>query len=159
VSALRLNSNAGLLWLLIVIERLCPGQFRFSSIQQRTYNETRDADVTARVSVVKELLPVLDNFDRAKGSLHSTDEAQVSFLRTNGFHFGAKIFNFQEEIIAYYTNIFAKIDRVLGTYDLRAVPTVGSPFDYNVHEAIQQVMMRFVVSPKPFVSFDSCVQN
>lgn len=92
----------------------------FSFLQQRTFNETRDADVTARVDVVKELLPVLDNFDRAAASLSGGNSDE-------------------EAIIAYYGGIRAQITQVLETFELLPVPSVGTPFDYNLHEAIQSM--------------------
>lgn len=92
----------------------------FTFLQQRTFNESRDADINARVTVVKELLPIIDNFDRAKANLKPTSSAE-------------------EAIVDYYNGCFAKIDDLLQEFDVEAVPTVGSEFNYNLHEAIQQV--------------------
>ena len=92
----------------------------FAFLQQRTFNESRDAEVNARVAVVKELLPIIDNFDRAKANIKPE---------------GAE----QEAIVEYYNGCFARIDELLEGFDLETVPSVGTEFDYNLHEAIQQV--------------------
>jgi molecular chaperone GrpE (heat shock protein) len=48
--------------------------------------------------------------------------------------------NAQEAIVAYYGEVFAKVDAILDSYGMTVVPSLGSPFDYNIHEAIQQVI-------------------
>jgi len=40
---------------------------------------------------------------------------------------------------AYYDSVIDQIGELLTSFDLKPVPTVGSEFDYNMHEAIQQV--------------------
>ena len=74
----------------------------------------------ARASVVKEILPVVDNFDRAKASLKAETDAE-------------------QAILDIYEGIFADINSVLESFDMQVIPSVGAEFDYNLHEAIQQM--------------------
>lgn len=98
------------------IERL---NKEFGFLQARTLNETKEADVMARAAVVKEILPVLDNFERAKASLKASSEQG-------------------EAILKHYETIFEDVQGILGSFDLKTVPALGTEFDYNLHEAIQQ---------------------
>jgi molecular chaperone GrpE len=93
-------------------------QSEFAMLQERTREESRDAELTARFSVVKEIVPVLDNFARAS--------AKIKPVGTE-----------QEKIVAYYKGVFATIDAVLASLDVEAVPTLGAPFDFTMHKAIQ----------------------
>ena len=70
---------------------------------------------------MKELLPIIDNVERAQKSITSSGGAA------------------EEEAIKYYGGIFKDIDSILTSFGLEAVPSIGEPFDYNVHEAIQQM--------------------
>lgn len=91
----------------------------FKNLQERTFNESRDAELVARVAVVKELLPVVDNLERAKKSISAESVEEVA----------AK---------AYYDGQMEKLDEVLKSFGLTPIPAVGEPYDFNVHEAIQQ---------------------
>ena len=95
-------------------------QSEFKFLQARTFNESKEADTMARASVVKEILPVVDNFDRAKASLKAETDAE-------------------QAILDLYEGIFADINSVLESFDMQVIPSVGAEFDYNLHEAIQQM--------------------
>ena len=99
------------------IERL---QSEFSFLQARSFNESREADTVARATVIKEILPIVDNFERAKGALKANTDAEEKILET-------------------YENIFENINSVLASFELKEIPTLGCEFDYNLHEAIQQM--------------------
>jgi molecular chaperone GrpE len=92
----------------------------YVKLQERTREGTKNAEANARVAVVKELLPVLDNLDRAQKNVVVGDGADVA-------------------VKAYYDSVIDQIGELLTSFDLKPVPTVGSEFDYNMHEAIQQV--------------------
>jgi molecular chaperone GrpE len=92
----------------------------FAKLQERTREGTKNAESMARVAVVKELLPVLDNLERAQKNAVAGDGADVA-------------------VKAYYDSVIDQIGELLTSFGLKPVPTVGTEFDYNMHEAIQSV--------------------
>ena len=95
-------------------------QSEFKFLQARTFNESKEADTMARASVVKEILPVVDNFDRAKASLKAQADAD-------------------DTILELYEGISADINTVFESFNMQMIPSVGAEFDYNLHEAVQQI--------------------
>eukprot|EP00614_Pseudopedinella_elastica_P014693 CAMPEP_0172581682 /NCGR_PEP_ID=MMETSP1068-20121228/975_1 /TAXON_ID=35684 /ORGANISM="Pseudopedinella elastica, Strain CCMP716" /LENGTH=239 /DNA_ID=CAMNT_0013374763 /DNA_START=60 /DNA_END=779 /DNA_ORIENTATION=+ len=89
----------------------------FTFLQQRTFNESRDAVTNARVEVVKELMEVVDNMNRARTALVPEGAGQ-------------------EAIIAYYGSTFDKIEGILGDFGVTPIPTVGEEFNPELMEAI-----------------------
>jgi molecular chaperone GrpE len=70
--------------------------------------------------VLKQFLPVLDNFDRARASIRSEGAAQEA---TN----------------ALYTQMHTGLMATLGELGMKKIEAVGTEFDYNLHMAIQQM--------------------
>jgi len=86
-------------------------------LQQRTREAASEAQLNARFSVVKEILPCLDNFARARKNIKPTDDSQ-------------------KLIVEYYDGVLSEIDAVLTSFEVGPVPTVGTEFDVNCHTAI-----------------------
>lgn len=106
------------------LSKICVDIFSFSfeqyeKIQERMAVQNKGGDDEATVKVVREMLGVLDNYDRAFGVIQAeTDE--------------------QKEIEDAYR---ATYDKILATFEslgVTEVETVGSEFDYEVHQAVMQ---------------------
>jgi molecular chaperone GrpE len=94
----------------------------FDNYRKRSRRDVDDARRTAREDLLRVLLPVFDNLERAlQSAQRSTDvKAMAEGLKMVERQF---------------------ID-ALGREGIARVPTVGHPFDPSVHEAIQQVETR-----------------
>ena len=80
-------------------------------------NEGGDDEATVRV--VRQMLGVLDNYDRAFGVLTAeTDE--------------------EKEIEEAYRATYAKILETFEMLGVKEVETVGAEFDYEIHQAVMQ---------------------
>jgi len=95
-------------------------QMDMDNFKARHYNQTIEAQLEARIKVMEEFLPVLDNFDRARASISPADEAET-------------------ETNARYSELHAGLMSTLEELGLQKIPCVGEEFDYNLHNAIQQV--------------------
>lgn len=88
----------------------------FENFKRRAEGEQLRVASTARIDVVLELLPVVDNFDRAFKD--TPEEVQQS---------------------AWYGGIAAikaQFEKILSDLGIERLRTVGQPFDPEVHEAI-----------------------
>ena len=72
------------------------------------------------MKLINEFLPVLDNFDRARGSIETAEGEEV-------------------ETNERYQAMHAALMESLTSMGVTKVPTVGEEFDYNLHMAIQQI--------------------
>jgi molecular chaperone GrpE len=91
----------------------------FDNFRKRTRKELEDTRKAGREELLKDLLPVFDNLERAMTSAERATEVKpVSD--------GLKM------VLRQFTD-------TLGRSGITKVPTIGSQFDPGVHEAIQQV--------------------
>ena len=91
----------------------------FDNFRKRTKRELEDARRGGREDLLKELLPVFDNLERAiQSAQRATDVKAVA----DGL-----------------TMILKQFEGTLARVGINRVPTTGSPFDPSMHEAIQQV--------------------
>jgi len=91
----------------------------FDNFRKRTRRDVDDARRGGREDLLKELLPVFDNLERAMQSAQRAADVKAV---TDGLSMIQKQFN-----------------DVLGRGGIARVPTIGLAFDPSVHEAIQQV--------------------
>jgi molecular chaperone GrpE len=91
----------------------------FDNFRKRTRREVEDARRTGREDLLRVLLPVFDNLERALQSAQRSSDVKAM---AEGLKMVERQF----------------ID-ALGREGIARVPTVGHPFDPSVHEAIQQV--------------------
>ncbi|KAG4121965.1 hypothetical protein ERO13_D11G237900v2 [Gossypium hirsutum] len=91
----------------------------FDNFRKRTERERLPLVANAQGEVLENLLPVLDNFERAK--------AQIK-VKTEG----------EEKINNSYQSIYKQFMEILGSLGVEPVDTVGNPFDPMLHEAIMQ---------------------
>lgn len=87
----------------------------FENLKKRTEREKTDYFKFALAEVFREVLPVLDNFERAM--------AHVETGRGGDFFVGVEM-------------IARQLADVLKRFGLAEVPALGLPFDPNVHEAV-----------------------
>jgi molecular chaperone GrpE len=91
----------------------------FDNFRKRTRKELEDAHRSGREDLLRALLPVFDNLERAiQSAQRSSDVKAIA------------------EGLAMIQRQFVD---ALGREGIARVPTVGQPFDPSVHEAIQQV--------------------
>ncbi|KAJ8648578.1 hypothetical protein MRB53_001601 [Persea americana] len=91
----------------------------FDNFRKRTERECLLLVTNMQGEVVENLLPVLDNFERAKTQIK---------VETEG----------EEKINSSYQSISNQFMEILGSLGVVAVETVGKPFDPMLHEAIMR---------------------
>jgi molecular chaperone GrpE len=91
----------------------------FDNFRKRTRREVEEARRTGKEDVVRTLLPVFDNLERALQSAQRTSDVKAM---ADGLSMVQRQFT-----------------EALGREGIMRVPTVGHPFDPSIHEAIQQV--------------------
>ncbi|MCJ8011442.1 nucleotide exchange factor GrpE [Paenibacillus sp. KQZ6P-2] len=100
-------------------QRALRTQADFDNFRKRTQKEKEDFAKYASSKLITELLPIIDNFDRAisaAGDIADTD----SFAKGVGM-------------------IFRQLDGVLKSEGLEPMNAVGQPFNPEFHQAIMQV--------------------
>jgi molecular chaperone GrpE len=91
----------------------------FDNFRKRTRGEQEDMKRWAHEEIVAQLLPILDNFERALDSSDGQQNPQA----------------FAEGVRLIYRQLFDTLKKA----GLEQIPTEGEPFDPTVHEAIMQV--------------------
>ncbi len=91
----------------------------FDNFRKRTAKEKIELRMTAGGDVIKELLPILDDFDRA--AKFNTDSDDIEAIK-EGFNL-----------------IHNKIDKNLEAKGLKQMDALGKTFDVNFHEALTQI--------------------
>jgi molecular chaperone GrpE len=91
----------------------------FDNFRKRSRKELEDTRKAGREELLKDLLPVFDNLERAMTSAERATEVKPVSE-------GLKL------VLRQFTD-------TLGRSGITKVPTVGQPFDPSMHEAIQQV--------------------
>ena len=90
----------------------------FSRMKERSYEETRDLANKAKIDALKEVLPITDNYFRAKQVFHP--------IQTDS----------EQNIQNIYDDIFSQFSKVISDFGVERVESVGKPFDFNFMEAI-----------------------
>jgi molecular chaperone GrpE len=93
-------------------------QADFDNYRRRTQKEKEDQAKYASLSVIEQLLPALDNFERALTASKGTQDA--------------------ESLSKGVEMVFRQMEQVLGAEGLEVIPTVGESFDPTVHQAVMQ---------------------
>ncbi|CAJ1918623.1 unnamed protein product [Sphenostylis stenocarpa] len=91
----------------------------FDNFRKRTERDRLSLVTNAQGEVVESLLPVLDNFERAKTQIK---------VETEG----------EEKINNSYQSIYKQFIEILTSLGVEPVETVGTPFDPLLHEAIMR---------------------
>jgi molecular chaperone GrpE len=99
--------------------RFLRAQADFDNYRRRTQKEKEELAQYASMKLVEQLLPVLDNFERA--------------MSTSGDSQGGDSF------VKGVDMIFRQLSQVLESEGLRKMEPVGAPFDPELHQAIMRV--------------------
>jgi len=91
----------------------------FDNFRKRTLKEKIDLSRTASEDVIKELLPVLDDFDRAIISMDKTD--QIDAVKE-----GVQL-------------IHSKMKSIFASKGLQEMKTIGESFNTDFHEAVTSI--------------------
>lgn len=94
-------------------------QADFDNYRKRTQKEKEDISKYAAERLVSAILPVLDNFERAIGSVQTSPDLA-------GYTQGVEM-------------IFRQMHNVLVKEGLTVIEALGQPFDPNLHEAILSI--------------------
>ena len=94
-------------------------QAEFDNYRKRTQKEKAEIIKYASERIIGELLPVLDNFERAASSAQSNPDF-------NAFSQGVDM-------------ILRQLQTALGKEGLKEIEAVGQPFDPNLHDAVLRV--------------------
>ncbi|KAI3825539.1 hypothetical protein L1987_07029 [Smallanthus sonchifolius] len=98
-------------------ERYIRLQADFENFRKRSEKERFTVRSNAQGEVIESLLPMVDNFERAKQQLNLETEQE-------------------KKIDASYQGIYKQFVEIMRSLHVAVVPTVGKPFDPSVHEAI-----------------------
>ncbi len=91
----------------------------FDNFRKRSLKEKIDLSRTASEDVIKDLLPVLDDFDRAIASMATTDNLEA-------FKEGEQL-------------IHAKMKAIFASKGLQEIKSIGENFNTDFHEAITSI--------------------
>lgn len=91
----------------------------FDNFRKRSANEKAAALDAAKADVIKQLLPLVDNFELAKGQVKPTNEGE-------------------QKIADSYQGLYKQMVEIFRALGVDAVPGVGSPFDPEFHDAIMR---------------------
>ncbi|KAJ8423679.1 hypothetical protein Cgig2_023524 [Carnegiea gigantea] len=98
-------------------ERFIRLQADFDNFRKRSEKERLSIRSDAQGEVIESLLPMVDNFERAKQQLKPETEKE-------------------KQIDTSYQGIYKQFVEIMKSLQVAAVDTVGKPFDPNLHEAI-----------------------
>lgn len=94
----------------------------FDNFRKRTRRELEEAERRGRDDLLKELLPVFDNIERAAAHVSSAEETGGVKALAEGI----------DLVLRQFLDTLKKLG-------IERVPSVGEPFDPAVHEAIQHL--------------------
>ncbi|MCE2054938.1 G1/S-specific cyclin-E1 [Datura stramonium] len=110
VSALSADINSGK-------EKYIRLQADFDNYRKRSENERLRIRINAQGEIIESLLPMVDNFERAKRQIKLETEME-------------------KKIDASYQGIYKQFVEIMKSLRVAVVPTVGKPFDPALHEAV-----------------------
>jgi molecular chaperone GrpE len=93
--------------------------------KKRAAREKQEATKYANESLLKKLIPVLDNFDMALAAVSSAQGETDSSASTDSLHQGVSM-------------IQQQLRQALAEAGLEEINATGQPFDPNYHEAVSQ---------------------
>ncbi|TVY09114.1 nucleotide exchange factor GrpE [Paenibacillus cremeus] len=100
-------------------QRFLRAQADFDNFRRRTAKEKEEFAKYASLKLIEQLLPVVDNFERA-----------LAVSKDNKDH---------EALTKGVEMIFRQLDQVLASEGLKPMESVGTPFNPEFHQAIMQV--------------------
>lgn len=100
------------------------GQYRrlaadFENFRKRTQKEKEELEIQIQCSTIKKLLPVIDNFERAKKHIKPQSDAEKNIHKS-------------------YQSVYKQMVESLKQLGVSAMYPEGEPFDPNLHEAVMR---------------------
>ncbi|HBW56656.1 MAG TPA: nucleotide exchange factor GrpE [Oscillatoriales bacterium UBA8482] len=100
------------------------GQYRrlaadFDNFRKRTQKEKEDLEISIKASTLKPLLPVVDNFDRARSQIKPQTDAESNIHKS-------------------YQGVYKLMVDCLKQLGVAVMRPEGEPFDPNLHEAVMR---------------------
>jgi molecular chaperone GrpE len=90
----------------------------FARIKERSYEEAAAISSAAKIAALKEVLPITDNYFRAKKVFEP--------LQSDG----------ERLVLQTYDEIFSSFSKVIEDFGVTRVESLGQPFDFNLMEAV-----------------------
>lgn len=91
----------------------------FENFRKRTLKEKDDAEVQIKGATIKELLPVVDNFDRARSHIKPQNDGEMNIHKS-------------------YQSVYKQLVDCLKRVGVSPMRPEGEPFDPNFHEAVMR---------------------
>ncbi len=91
----------------------------FDNFRKRTARQRNEERATAAIGTMNSILPVVDDFDRAKAITEKPDNEEA-------FTSGVEL-------------VYQKLKRTLMTLGLKQMESTGQPFDPELHEAFTEI--------------------
>lgn len=92
----------------------------YDNLKKRTQKEIENIQLYAGEQLIKDIIPVLDNFERAIDSVEDVEDKESAFYN------GIKM-------------IYNQLKGVMKKYGVEEIEAQGKPFDPKLHEAIMTV--------------------
>lgn len=91
----------------------------FDNFRKRTQKEKEDLEQTVKCATVKELLPVVDNFERARSQIKPQTDAEMTIHKS-------------------YQGVYKDLVDRLKKIGVAVMRVENEPFDPNLHEAVMR---------------------
>lgn len=103
-----------------LVEKLRRRHHEFENFRNRTERERGETFQQVLSSLAKQIIPVVDNLNRALDAVHDLEKKSPEFEK------------FLEGIVL----VSQQLHDVLGEMGVKPIPSVGHPFDPHYHEAV-----------------------
>lgn len=100
-------------------ERWLRAQAELENFRKRVQREASEEHRYRVLSVVRDILPALDNLERAVDAAKSSDDLP--------------------KLVQGVQLVIKQVEDILARHSVKPIPAVGQPFDPHLHQAIQQV--------------------
>lgn len=91
----------------------------FDNFRKRTEKEKEELDVKVKCATITELLPVIDNFERARSQLKPADDGEMAIHKS-------------------YQTVYRQMVDCLKRLGVSAMRPEGEEFDPNLHDAVMR---------------------
>ncbi|NET45555.1 nucleotide exchange factor GrpE [Okeania sp. SIO2B3] len=91
----------------------------FENFRKRTQKEKEELDVQVKCSTIIELLPVIDNFDRARSQIKPANDGEMNIHKS-------------------YQTVYKQMVETLKRLGVSPMRPEGQEFDPNLHEAVMR---------------------
>lgn len=91
----------------------------FENFRKRTQKEKEEQDQQVKCSTLKELLPVVDNFERARAQIKPQTDAEMNIHKS-------------------YQSVYKQLVEALKKIGVSPMRSEGKEFDPNLHEAVMR---------------------